>query len=164
MIAILESLFLGFLASLVALFAEALAFTMVTWSATPWTINYEQTILSAKFVLLFVVIEELAKFFFITKQVATIHSKWQGLFHAALIGLGFASIESLIVYQRLQHTIDSQWVPLLGIFVVHVFTSFVIGIVSIQRWRLWITALISLAITISLHTAYNFNIINHFFW
>ena len=161
MISILESLFLGLIASLAALFAEALAFTLVTWNDSPWTFNYDSLLVSSKFILAFVAIEEIAKFFFISKQIVNFPSKWLGTFHAAVIGLGFAGIESLIVYQRLHQSLTGYWLPVSGIFMVHVMTSFILGVFLAQRWKLWITAPIALAITIGLHFAYNLNVMAH---
>jgi hypothetical protein len=110
--------------------------------------------------VIFVIIEELIKFFVIWKSISSFQNARDFFLGACLIGLGFSFTELIFAsfnFTAGQHLV---WLPFLGIFVVHTSTCVLLGYgVYLRKRSTMVALLLPILIAFLLHLAYNILVI-----
>jgi hypothetical protein len=158
---ILKPFFFGIFSALIALVFE------IAYSFTP---GFSFKILSQQTSLIlvaFIIIEELAKFSFIWKNVSVSvekFTKFQIFCQSLLIGLGFAITESALKSSALlpkELGEPSSYFPFFGAFIIHIGTSGLMGylLISAKKINFWTVSQV-LLVAFGWHFLFNFFIIN----
>lgn len=145
----LESLFLGIIAALGALFLEAavLNFFEPASFANRELFSFGYMFFAA------IAIEEFLKFVVILKALPR---KNNPIINALFFGLGFSFLEIALVYWNNQNGITYDFWGIFGIFSVHVSTSLIIGYSLIGNAKKTFLIYIQVFITILIiHSSYN---------
>ncbi|HCP08902.1 MAG TPA: hypothetical protein DIT25_03850 [Candidatus Moranbacteria bacterium] len=140
-------LFFGAIAALGALFIELLLNFALPGETDLSEINF--------LLIMFVLIEELAKFSIIYKISDPAISCRQMFKNSFLIGLGFALMEISLLYLGDIVSRENILPALIGILSVHISTSLFLGFFIYKQTRLGLTAPGIILFTTILHLAYN---------
>jgi hypothetical protein len=110
--------------------------------------------------ILFVIIEELIKFFVIWKATSSFQAARDFFGVACLIGFGFSLTEIILASLNSAAGQHANWLPLLGIFIVHTSTCVLLGYgIYLKKRSAIITPLLFLLTAFLLHLTYNILII-----
>lgn len=152
----IELFFWGILAALGALLVEVLiAFGLAAYQHQGATLDFEFFNGSLALLVIFVLIEELFKYFIIAKKIEALSLGRSFIFNSLLMGAGFALTEiGLIVLQS--GGLTSDYSALGRIAVVHIATAGIMGYsFALGNPKRVSTAFRALLIPSVLHLAYN---------
>lgn len=132
----IESLFLGIIAALGALVLELvvlLAISITTGSEIYLSFDVLDTVprtllIFYGFLLASVIIEESLKYLMITKKVEKFSIDRQIVLNALLVGIGFALVEIVLIYERISASTDAFFYRnILEVVLIHILTAGVMG-------------------------------------
>jgi RsiW-degrading membrane proteinase PrsW (M82 family) len=157
----IESLFLGIIAALGALFLELIVFFIFSGELDYGKgLFLEESLISSNYLIIATAfIEELFKYLIIVKRL-DYFSLGRGLiFNSLLLGLGFAAVESILIFTSTGSSIPYR--NLIEISILHIFTAGLAGyFVATRNPQKLATAFKAVSIATFLHLAYNFMAIN----
>jgi hypothetical protein len=124
----IQSFFLGILAALGALLLEILLLNVSQPLTLPGNSYFLSELFSFNFIFFAaIVIEESVRYAVIYKAIARISKDGNIFLNSVFFGLGFSSLEAILVYWNYQNGIAFDLLGIAGIITIHVSASVLIG-------------------------------------
>lgn len=151
----IESLFLGIIAALGALVTELIIFVIFGMASFDKNI-IAQDLSSLNYLLVTAVfIEEILKYLIIQKRIESFSIGRTLILNSFLVGLGFAGVESALIYFRSAGS-SIPYQSLMEIILIHIFTAGIIGyFIATRNPQKISTVLKAVSIAAFIHLSYN---------
>lgn len=155
----IESLFLGIIAALGALVVELFIFAIFGTASLDKNI-IAQDVSSLNYLLVItVLVEEIFKYLIIIKRVESFSMGRILILNSFLVGLGFAGVESSLIYFRSAGGLI-PYQSLAEIILIHIFTAGIIGyFIATRNPQKITTSIKAISIAVFIHLAYNIMVI-----